>query len=138
MVVVRGQGGRRHRRPVVVLHVQHVGQQGLGGRVQLLHLALDCQGFQGDLLARPGHPQEPGDPLEEDDPHPGGHVVGVRLPVVVVEDHDGGDHAGGHHEHDAVEVSPWRGENGQRQVEVKLFSLRQGGSVHLNEKKYLY
>ena len=79
-------------------------------------------GFQGDLLARPGHPQEPGDPLEEDDPHPGGHVVGVRLPVVVVEDHDGGDHAGGHHEHDAVEVSPWRGENGQRQVEVKLVS----------------
>ena len=62
----------------------------------------------------------------------------VCQPVVVVEDHDGGDHAGGHHEHDAVEVSPWRGENGQRQVEVKLVSLRQGGSVHLNEKKYLY
>ena len=119
MVVGRGQGGRRHRRPVVVLHVEHVGQQGLGGRVQLLHLALDCQGFQGDLLARPGHPQEPGDPLEEDNPHPGGHVVGVRLPVVVVEDHDGGDHAGGHHEHDAVEVSPWRGTKGQIKVEVR-------------------
>ena len=28
----------------------------------------------------------------------------VGQPVVVVEDHDGGDDAGGHHEHDAVEV----------------------------------
>ena len=35
---------------------------------------------------------------------PGGHGVGVRLAVVVVEDHDGGDHAARHHEHDAVEV----------------------------------
>ena len=35
---------------------------------------------------------------------PGGHGVGVRLAVVVVEDHDGGDDAAGHHEHDAVEV----------------------------------
>ena len=49
--------------------------------------------------------------------------MSIRLSVVVVEDHDGGDHAGGHHEHDAVEVSPWRGENGQGQVEVKLVSL---------------
>ena len=110
MVVGRGQGGRRHRRSVVVLHVEHVGQQGLGGRVQLLHLALDCQGFQGDLLARPGHPEEPGDPLEEDDADPGGHVVGVRLAVVVVEDHYGRHHARRHHEHYAVEVSPWRKE----------------------------
>ena len=39
--------------------------------------------------------------------YPVGHVVSVRLPVVVVEDHDGGDHTGGHHEHDAVEVGPW-------------------------------
>ena len=123
VVVVGGREGRRgHCRSVIVLHVQHIGQQRLRRGVQLLHLALDCQGFQGDLLARPGHPQEPGDPLEEDNPHPGGHVVGVRLPVVVVEDHDGGDHAGGHHEHDAVEVSPWWGENGQRQVGVKLVS----------------
>ena len=30
--------------------------------------------------------------------------MGVRLAVVVVEDHDGGDHAARHHEHDAVEV----------------------------------
>ena len=30
--------------------------------------------------------------------------MSVCLPVVVVEDHNGGDHAGGHHEHDAVEV----------------------------------
>ena len=38
--------------------------------------------------------------------HPGRHGVGVRLPVVIVEDHDGGDHGAGHHEHDAVEVRP--------------------------------
>ena len=30
--------------------------------------------------------------------------MGVCLAVVVVEDHDGGDHAARHHEHDAVEV----------------------------------
>ena len=30
--------------------------------------------------------------------------MGVREPVVVVEHHDGGDHARRHHEHDAVEV----------------------------------
>ena len=32
--------------------------------------------------------------------------MGVRLPVVVVEDHDGGHHGARHHEHDAVEVGP--------------------------------
>ena len=32
--------------------------------------------------------------------------MGVGLSVVVVEDHDGGDHGAGHHEHDAVEVGP--------------------------------
>ena len=36
--------------------------------------------------------------------NPGGHGVGVRLAVVVVEDHDGSDHAARHHEHDAVEI----------------------------------
>ena len=36
--------------------------------------------------------------------YPAGHLVGVCLAVVVVEDHDGGDHAARHHEHDAVEV----------------------------------
>ena len=30
--------------------------------------------------------------------------MGVSQSMVVVEHHDGGDHAGGHHEHDAVEV----------------------------------
>ena len=109
VVVVGGREGRwGHCRSVIVLHVQHIGQQRLRRGVQLLHLALDCQGFQGDLLSRPGHPEEPGDPLKKDDPHPGGHVVGVRLAVVVVEDHDGGHHARRHHEHYAVEVSSWR------------------------------
>ena len=36
--------------------------------------------------------------------NPGGHGVSVRLAVVVVEDHDGSDHAARHHEHDAVEI----------------------------------
>ena len=36
--------------------------------------------------------------------YPVRHVVSVGLPVVVVEDHDGGDHTAGHHEHDAVEI----------------------------------
>ena len=44
------------------------------------------------------------------------HLVGVDQPVVVVEDHDGGHHAGRHHEHDAVEVGPdERGVVGHRQ-----------------------
>ena len=30
------------------------------------------------------------------------------LPVVVVEDHDGGHHTAGHHEHDAVEVGSYK------------------------------
>ena len=47
------------------------------------------------------------------------HVVVVRLSQVVVEDHDGGDHAGGHHEHDAVEISAWRGTKGQIKMEVR-------------------
>ena len=36
--------------------------------------------------------------------YPVRHFMRVGQPVVVVEDHDGGDDAGGHHEHDAVEV----------------------------------
>ena len=28
--------------------------------------------------------------------------------MVVVQDHDGGDAAGGHHEHDAGEISSWK------------------------------
>ena len=32
------------------------------------------------------------------------HLMSVCLAVVIVEDHDGAHHAGGHHEHDAVEV----------------------------------
>ena len=33
--------------------------------------------------------------------------MGVDQPVVIVEHHAGGDHTGGHHEHDAVEVCTW-------------------------------
>jgi hypothetical protein len=32
--------------------------------------------------------------------------MSVRLPVVIVENHDGGHHTARHHEHDAVEVGP--------------------------------
>ncbi len=41
--------------------------------------------------------------------YPVWHFMGVCQPVMVVENHDGGDHAAGHHEHDAVEVGPWAG-----------------------------
>ena len=52
----------------------------------------------------PGHVEEPWQPLEEHSLHPARHLVGVRQPVVVVEDEDGGDAAGADHEHDAAEV----------------------------------
>ena len=52
----------------------------------------------------PGHVEDPGQPLEEHGLHPAGHLVGVRQPVVIVEDEDGGDAAGADHEHDAAEV----------------------------------
>ena len=32
--------------------------------------------------------------------------MGVSEPVVIVEDHDGADHAARHHDHDAREVRP--------------------------------
>ena len=34
--------------------------------------------------------------------------MSVRQAVVIIENHDGGDDAGGDHEHDAVEVCAWR------------------------------
>ena len=61
------------------------------------------------MSANPGSPEEPGYPAEEEEPHPAGHLVGVGLAVVVVEDEDGGDHAARHHEHDHVEVGPYQG-----------------------------
>ena len=64
-----GQGGGRTE---VILHVQHVGQEGLGGvllQVELLQLVLHEDRLPGDSLPGPGHPQEPGDPLQEQEPH---------------------------------------------------------------------
>ena len=121
--VGRGKGGGGLE---VIVHVEHVGEQRLGGRVDLLHLVLHLNVLESEVLPRPGHPEEPGDPLEEDhsdlkvrrlslqlllsQPYPVWHVlVSVSFPVVVVEDHDGGDHAAGHHEHDAVEVGSLTG-----------------------------
>ena len=40
------------------------------------------------------------------DTDPFRHLVSVRHPVVIVEDHDGGDAAGGDHEHDCREICP--------------------------------
>ena len=40
--------------------------------------------------------------------YPVWHAVSLRLPMMEVEDHDGGDHAARHHEHDAVEVGPYQ------------------------------
>ena len=56
----------------VIVHVEHVGQQRLGGlllEVELLHLVLHHDGLPRDLLPRPRHPQHPGDPLQEQRPH---------------------------------------------------------------------
>lgn len=50
----------------VIIHVQDVGQQGLGGlllEVELLHLILHHDGFPGDLLPRSGHSKDPRNPL---------------------------------------------------------------------------
>ena len=46
-----------------------------------------------------------------DFPYPVRHLVGVRHPVVIVEDHDGRHAARGHHEHDGCEVCPWNDGN---------------------------
>ena len=84
------------------------------------HLALHHDCLPGQLLPGPGHPQQPGYPLEEQHPHPVRHLVSVSLPVIgqllvklcsdwlipvmIVEDHDGAHHAAGHHPLDEVEV----------------------------------
>ena len=68
------------------------------------------------MLVLPGHVEQPGQPLQEHGLHPAGHLVGVRQPVVVVEDEDGGDAAGAHHEHDAAEVHPWNTRTSQLQI----------------------
>ena len=52
----------------VIVHIEDVGEQGLGGvllQVHLLHLVLDQDRLPRDLRSRPGHPQKPGDPLEK-------------------------------------------------------------------------
>ena len=54
----------------VIVHIEDVGEQGLGGvllQVHLLHLVLDQDRLPRDLRSRPGHPQKPGDPLEKYD-----------------------------------------------------------------------
>ena len=62
----------RGRGTEVVVHVQHVGQERLGGtflQVKLLHLVLHHDGLAGDLLTRARHAKEPRNPLKEHRPH---------------------------------------------------------------------
>ena len=40
--------------------------------------------------------------------YPIGHLMCIRETMVVVEDHDGGDDARSHHEHDAIEIGAWQ------------------------------
>ena len=61
-------------RAEVIVHVKDVRQEGLGGvllHIHLLHLVLDQDGLPGDLFSWPRHPQQPRDPLKEQDPHLG-------------------------------------------------------------------
>ena len=53
---MNGGGGRQGRAPEVIIHVQDVGEQGLGGgllHVQLLHLVGHHDCLPSDLLSRP-------------------------------------------------------------------------------------
>ena len=53
----------------IIVHIQNIGEQRLGGGlldVELLHLLGHHDGLPGDLLSRPAHLKEPGQPLEED------------------------------------------------------------------------
>ena len=36
--------------------------------------------------------------------YPIGHLVCISQSMMIVENHDGGDHARSHHEHDAIEI----------------------------------
>ena len=36
--------------------------------------------------------------------YPSWHGMSIRLSVMIIEYHDGGDNTTGHHEHDAVEI----------------------------------
>ena len=57
-------------RPEVIVHVEHVRQQGLRGvllHVHLLHLVLDQDRLPSDLFSWTRHPQQPRDPLEKKD-----------------------------------------------------------------------
>ena len=71
------------------------------------------------------HPQEPGQPVEEDRLHPGGHDVRLHRPLVVVEDEDGADHTAGDHHHDAGEVGSY---------ERRLAGGRHHATDHVHEE----
>ena len=54
--------------PQVIVHVEHVGQETLAGlllQAELIHLVVHVDRLPCDLLPRPAHPQEPGEPLQK-------------------------------------------------------------------------
>lgn len=60
--------GRARAVPEVVVDVQNVRQQAFGRtffQLQLLHAIAHQDGLAGDLLPRPAHTQDPGEPLQE-------------------------------------------------------------------------
>ena len=63
-----GSGAGQSGPPKVIIHIQDIGEQRLGGGfldVQLLHLLGHHDCLPGDLLAWPGHLEEPWQPLQE-------------------------------------------------------------------------
>lgn len=65
--------------PEVVVNVEHVGEQRLGGallQLELLHSIVQHYRLSRDLLARPTHSQDPRKPLQE-------HGLDLRAEKVV-------------------------------------------------------
>ena len=59
-----------------------------------------------------------------DFPYPVRHLVGVRHPVVIVQDHDGRHAARGHHEHDGGEVCPWNENIVEKNLSISNFTCK--------------
>ena len=57
--------------------------------------------------------------------------MGVEsVPVVVVEDHDGGNHTTGNHEHDTVEVRPYTNKIIKATLYTKFINNQLDGGAH--------
>ena len=65
-----GEDAGQRGPPEVIVHVEHVGEQRLGGRlldVKLLHLLRHHDCLPRDLLPGPSHLHQPRQPLEKND-----------------------------------------------------------------------